>query len=55
MAKKKKESEADQLERFEKAVQEMVDAGELSPTDAEAAMDRLVRQSPTISSDTGER
>ena len=43
--KKNEESQADQSERFKKAVQELVDAGELSPTDADSAMDTLVKQS----------
>jgi polyhydroxyalkanoate synthesis regulator phasin len=32
-----------QRERFEKEVQRLIDAGELSPTDADAALDRLVK------------
>lgn len=42
--KKVQETQAEQSERFRRAVREMIDAGELSPTDAEAAVDRLVRK-----------
>lgn len=34
-----KETAEQQAERFRKAVQDMIDAGELSPTDADAAFD----------------
>lgn len=34
-----------QSELFRKVVRELVDAGELNPTDADAAFDRLVRHS----------
>ncbi len=40
-----KESQAEQSERFRKDAQRLVDAGELNPTDAEAALDALVRRS----------
>lgn len=44
---KKQESQAEQSERFRKAVQDMIGAGELSPTVAEAvferAMDKIVQ------------
>lgn len=40
--KKKQETQKEQSERFEKAVQELVDAGELNPTEAERALDSLV-------------
>ena len=37
-----------QRERFEKAVQELTDAGELNPTDADATIERiLTRVIPT--------
>lgn len=36
---KKQESQAEQSERFRKAVQDMIDAGELSPTEAEEKFD----------------
>jgi len=38
------ESPEDQAKRFRAKVQELIDAGELSPTDADAALDRLVRK-----------
>ena len=44
MAKKaKQESQAEQSERFRKFVQELVDAGELNPTEADAKFERLVK------------
>ncbi|MFT7359257.1 hypothetical protein [Parasphingorhabdus sp.] len=45
---KRKETQKEQSERFKKAVQDMIDAGELNPTEAEAALDKLVQ-------DTGAR
>lgn len=36
----KKESPEEQFERFRKTVQDMVDAGELSPTEAEERFER---------------
>lgn len=46
--KPKKESQKEQSARFEKAVQDMIDAGELNPTEAEErferAMEKIVRQ-----------
>ena len=39
------ETEAEQSERFKRDAQKLIDAGELSPTDADAALDKLVRQS----------
>lgn len=45
--KKEKESPEKQFERFQKAVQELVDAGELSPTEADERFDRaLARITP---------
>jgi polyhydroxyalkanoate synthesis regulator phasin len=41
---KRKETQAEQSERFRKAVQDLVDAGELNPTEAEAALDKMVRE-----------
>jgi hypothetical protein len=35
----------EQRKRFEEEVQRLIDAGELSPTDADAALDKLVRRS----------
>ncbi len=44
MAKKQKqESQAKQSERFRKAVQDLVDAGELSPTEAEERFDQALK------------
>ena len=43
MAKKQnKESQAEQSERFRKAVQDMIDAGELNPIEADEAMERVM-------------
>lgn len=39
---KKKDDPKEQKERFEKAVQELVDAGELNPTEADEKIDRLL-------------
>jgi hypothetical protein len=36
-------SPEEQSRRFKTDAQRLIDAGELSPTDADAAMDRLVR------------
>lgn len=38
-----KESQSEQSERFKKDAQKLIDAGELSPTDADAAVDKLLR------------
>lgn len=42
--KTKQETPAEQSERFKKAVREMIDAGELNPTDANAAFERLIHR-----------
>ena len=42
-AKKRKDKPGEQRKRFEKAVQELIDAGELNPTEADKALDRMVR------------
>jgi hypothetical protein len=42
--KKHTETPEEQSERFRKEVQRLIDAGELSPTEADAALDRLVRR-----------
>lgn len=42
--KPKKESQKDQSARFEKALQDMIDAGELNPTEAEEAFERVMKQ-----------
>lgn len=41
--KQRQETQAEQSERFKRDAQKLIDAGELNPTDAEAAMDRLAR------------
>jgi polyhydroxyalkanoate synthesis regulator phasin len=41
-------SQKRQSEMFRKTAQEMIDAGELNPTDAEAAMDKLVRKASPL-------
>jgi polyhydroxyalkanoate synthesis regulator phasin len=43
-AKKNPESQAEQSQRFRIKVKELIDAGELNPTDADAALDKLVRK-----------
>lgn len=43
--KQKAESAKEQSERFEREAQKLIAAGELSPTEAEAALDALVRRS----------
>ncbi len=43
--KKHKESASEQSERFKREVQKLIDAGELSPTEADSALDVLVRKS----------
>lgn len=40
----KKESREEQAERFRKRVEEMVNAGELNPTEADEALDNLVKR-----------
>ena len=40
----KKESAEAQAERFRKRVEEMVSAGELNPTEADEALEKLVKQ-----------
>jgi hypothetical protein len=49
--KKNPESPEDQAKRFREEVQRRIDAGELSPTDADAALDKLVRRSTKHSAD----
>jgi polyhydroxyalkanoate synthesis regulator phasin len=45
--KAKPESQAEQSERFKRDVQKLIDAGELNPTEADQALDNLVRRSRT--------
>jgi polyhydroxyalkanoate synthesis regulator phasin len=42
--KKTQETPAEQAERFQKEVERLIAAGELSPTDADAALDQLVKR-----------
>lgn len=42
--KKRPETQAEQSERFRRAVQELVDAGELNPTEADERFDRTMKQ-----------
>lgn len=45
MAKKEKqESQTEQSERFQRLVQDMVDAGELSPTEADERFEGAIRR-----------
>lgn len=41
---KQKETPLDQARRFQAEVEKLAAAGELSPTEAEAALDKLVRK-----------
>lgn len=43
--KKRQETQAEQSERFKKAVRDLVDAGELNPTEADEAFERLISSS----------
>lgn len=43
--KQKQETQKEQSERFKKAVQDMIDAGELNPTEAESRLDALTSRS----------
>jgi hypothetical protein len=43
--KKNPEKPEDQAKRFREEVQRRIDAGELSPIEADAALDKLVRRS----------
>lgn len=45
--KKKKETPLEQARRFQAEVEKLAAAGELSPTEAEAALDKLVKSSST--------
>ena len=49
----KKKSKESQSERFRKAVQDMIADGELNPTEADEAPDRLVRDAGHTSSSAG--
>ena len=41
--KKNQETQAEQSERFKKDAQELIDAGELNPTEADRALERIIR------------
>jgi polyhydroxyalkanoate synthesis regulator phasin len=51
--KKAQESQAEQSKRFRKTVRELVAAGELNPTEADKALDGLVKASslPSLPAD----
>ena len=51
MAKKEKKSPEKQGERFREAVRDMVAAGELNPTDADEAFERLMENVRTKTSE----
>jgi polyhydroxyalkanoate synthesis regulator phasin len=42
--KKRHETQAEQSERFKKDAQKLIDAGELSPTEAEKGLEGLVKR-----------
>jgi hypothetical protein len=46
--KKHRETQKEQSDRFKRDAQKLIDAGELSPTDADAALDALVRKSAKV-------
>lgn len=48
------ETQAEQSERFRRAVQVLVDAGELSPPEAENELDRIVREQSLRRPDDGD-
>lgn len=48
--KKREDTQAEQSARFKAEVERLVAAGELSPTEADAAVDRLVTKSSRNSS-----
>lgn len=51
MPKRKEQlSQEDQSERFRREAKRLIDAGELAPAEAEAALDRLVRKATTKAS-----
>lgn len=45
--KKNKETPKEQSARFKKEAQKLIDAGELSPSEADEALDELVRKAST--------
>lgn len=46
--KQKRESQEDQSERFRKAVQDLIDAGELDSTEADKLLDNSVRRAASL-------
>jgi polyhydroxyalkanoate synthesis regulator phasin len=42
--KKRQESQAEQSERFKKDAEKLIEDGSLNPTDADRALDKLVRR-----------
>jgi polyhydroxyalkanoate synthesis regulator phasin len=50
--KKNPETQQEQSERFKKAVQDMIDAGELNPIEADKAFSRLVQRSSVLKSNS---
>ena len=42
--KKRQETQEEQSARFKREAQKLIDAGELNPTEADAALDKLVRR-----------
>ncbi len=49
-AKQNPETPKEQVARFRREARKLIAAGELSPTDADAAMDRLIRREAKPSS-----
>lgn len=47
--KKAQETQEEQSARFRKAVRDLVDAGELNPTEADKRLDSLVKKAKTTS------
>ena len=48
--KKKQETQEEQSERFRAAVRQMIADGELNPTEADDALDKLVQKASTTAS-----
>ena len=48
--KKRQESQAEQSARFKDDAQKLIDAGELSPTDADEALERLLSKGAKLAS-----
>lgn len=54
-AKKQPTTEKEQAERFRRGAQSLIDAGELDPTEADAALDKLVRRAADQRDDDSRR